>query len=42
MTFGISCVGGGAAIDNIDVVVLVVSRPSHALKMQPPPRLPQR
>ena len=42
MPFGISCVDGGADIDNINVVVLVVSRPSHALKTQPPLRLPQR
>jgi len=42
MPFGISCVDGGADIDNINVVVLVVSRPSHALKTQPPPRLTQR
>ena len=32
--FGISCVGGGADINNSDVVILVVSGPSHTLKIQ--------
>ena len=34
MPFGISCVGGGADINNSDVVILVVSGPSHTLKIQ--------